>query len=290
MKKVAVITESSSCVPREMVDQYGIRVLPLILVIEDRSYRDGVDMTSREFYELLTKVKRLPTSSSPSPGEYLEVFTELSRDSDSIFCVSLPPHLGMAYNAAMEAKRLAREILPEMSIEVFPCRGPALTQAFIAQAAAEAANAGESLARVVKAANDRMDKMHAFAVLDTFYYLAKGGRIPRAAAWAGSLFKIKPILDATNDVKLCERTRTKKRALERLLEIMEQRAQGRPVHVNLMHANDPDEAQNLKAAIMRQLNCVEFYITDFTPVIGAHTGPGTLGVAFYSDVNDSEEG
>jgi DegV family protein with EDD domain len=105
-----------------------------------------------------------------------------------------------------------------------------------------------------------------------------------AAAWAGSWFQIKPILDATGDVRLLERCRTRKRAMRRFLEIMRQRSQGRPVHVNLMHANVPEEAEKLKVEILSQFRCPEFYITDFTPVIGAHTGPGSIGVAFYADV------
>lgn len=283
MDKVAVITESSSCVPQEVVRKYGIRILPLLLIFEDRAYRDGVDITSREFYELLKTAKKLPTSSSPSPGEYLEAFRELSKQASSIMCITLPPHLGMAFDSATKAKEMALDVLPQVTVTVFPSRSPALAQGFIAQAAARAAASGQYLAQVVQAAQDMMNRVSALAVLDTLYYLAKGGRIPKAAAWAGSLFSIKPILDATDDVRLLERCRTRKRALQRLLEIMRQRSQGSPVCVNLMHANVPEDAEELKVEILSQFDCPEFYITDFTPVIGAHTGPGSLGISFYTE-------
>jgi len=282
MSKVAVVTDSSACVPQEVVRKYGIHILPLILIFEERSYRDGIDITSREFYELLKKARRLPTSSSPSPGEYLEAFRALSKHSSDILCVTLPPHLGMAFGSAMKAKEIAKELIPQVTINVFPSRSPALAQGFIAQAAAQAAASGKDLSQVTQAAQDMMDRVNAICMLDTLYYLAKGGRIPKAAAWAGSLFKIKPILDATGDVRLLERCRTRRRASQRLLDIMKQRTDGKPVCVNLMHANVPEEAAKIKATILSQFNCIEFYVTDFTPVIGAHTGPGSIGISFYA--------
>lgn len=282
MGKVAVVTDSSACVPQEVVKKYGIHILPLILIFEERSYRDGVDITSREFYELLKKAKRLPTTSSPSPGEYLEAFKELGRKAEGILCITHPPHLGMGFASATRAKEMAKEIMPGVSINIFPSRAPAIAEGFIAQAAATAASSGEDLAGVTKAAQDMMKKVNAICMLDTLYYLAKGGRIPRAAAWAGSLFQIKPILDATDDVRLLERCRTRRRAVRRMLEIMKERTGGKRVCVNLMHANVPDEAEKIKADILSQFDCREFYVTDFTPVIGAHTGPGSIGISFYA--------
>ena len=278
MGKVAVVTDSSACVPKEVVKQYGIHILPLILIFEDRSYRDGVDITSQEFYELLKKSKKVPTTSSPSPGEYFEVFREVAKQASGILCITLPPHLSMSFDSATQAREMVRAALPQVDINVFPSRSPAIAEGFIAQAAVS----GKDLSQVAQAAQDRMDKVNALAMLDTLYYLAKGGRIPKAAAWAGSLFKIKPILDATGDVRLLERCRTRKRAMQRLLYIMRQRSEGKPICVNLMHANAPEEAERLKADILSRFDCLEFYVTDFTPVIGTHTGPGSIGLSFYT--------
>jgi DegV family protein with EDD domain len=282
MSRVAVVTDSSACVPKEVVKQYGIHILPLILIFEDRSYRDGVDITAQEFYELLKKAKKVPTTSSPSPGEYLEAFREVAKQASGILCITLPPNLSMAFDSATQAKQMAREALPQVNINVFPSHSPALAQGFIAQAAARAAASGKDLSQVVQAAQDMMGRVNAIAMLDTLYYLAKGGRIPKAAAWAGSIFKIKPILDATGDVRLLERCRTRKRAIQRLLYIMRQRSGGKPIYVNLMHAGVPEEAERIKADILSQFDCLEFYVTDFTPVVGTHTGPGTIGLSFYT--------
>jgi len=282
MDRVAIVTDSSACVPKEVIKQYGIHILPLILIFEDRSYRDGVDITAQEFYELLKKAKKVPTTSSPSPGEYFEAFREVAKQASDILCITLPPHLSMAFDSATQAREMARESIPHVNITIFPSRSAALAEGFIAQAAARAAASGKDLSQVVQAARDMMDRANAIAALDTLYYLAKGGRIPKAAAWAGSLFKIKPILDATGDVRLLERCRTRKRAMQRLLYIMRQRSGGKPICVNLMHAGVPEEAERLKADILSQFDCVEFYVTDFTPVIGTHTGPGSIGLSFYT--------
>jgi len=282
MGKVAVITDSSACVPQEVVEKYGIHILPLILIFEDRSYRDGVDITSREFYELLKKSKKLPTTSSPSPGEYLEAFRELSKQFNGILCITHPPHLGMGFSSATKAKEMAKETMSGVGINILPSRSPAIAEGFIAQAAAQSAASGHDLAEVTREAQDMMDKVQAICLLDTLYYLAKGGRIPKAAAWAGSLFKIKPILDATGDVRLMERCRSRKKALHKLLDIMKERTDGKPVCVNLMHANVPEEADRLKAEILSRFDCQELYVTDFTPVIGTHTGPGSIGLSFYA--------
>ena len=131
MDRVAVVTDSSACVPKEVIEQYGIHILPLILIFEHRSYRDGVDITSQEFYELLKKAKKIPTTSSPSPGEYFEVFREVAKQASGILCITLPPHLSMSFDSATQAREMVRAALPQVDINVFPSRSPALAQAWL---------------------------------------------------------------------------------------------------------------------------------------------------------------
>jgi DegV family protein with EDD domain len=127
-------------------------------------------------------------------------------------------------------------------------------------------------------------RVNMIAVLDTLYYLARAGRIPRIAAWAGSVLKINPILTFSHEgIGLLERARTKPRAVNRLLEIMEQRTGGKPVHVNIMHANVLADAETLKERIESRCECIELFITDFAPTMGVQAGPGTLALAFYSE-------
>lgn len=285
MKKVAVITDSAACVPREFVDQYGIRVVPMNLIFEDRVYRDGVDITPEAVYSLLRGANRLPTTSSPAPGSYLETYREASKEADSILCICVTAGVSSVVDSARQARETAKEELPGVTIEVIDCRTAAGGQAFVVREAARAAVAGQSLAEVIEVTKSMMAKVNVIVILDTLYYLAKGGRIPKAAAWAGSFFDIKPIIEvAEGEVSLLERARTKPRGVEHLLKIVRQRmGAGKTLHLIVMHADAPTEAEKLKERIVSEFDCAELYITEFTPVMGVHTGPGLLGLAFYAD-------
>ena len=285
LKKVAVVTDSTACVPREFVEEYDIRVVPINVIFEDRVYRDGVDITPEEVYTLLKGAKRLPTTASPPPGVYLETYRDASKESDSILSISVSSSLSSIFESAWQAKETAKEELPGVAIEVIDCRTAAGGQAFVVMEAARAAASGHSLSEGIEVAKSVMAKVNVIIIFDTLYYLAKGGRIPKAAAWAGSFFDIKPIVEvAKGEVTLLERARTKPRGVERLLKIMRERVgMGKPLHVIVMHANVSHEAEKLKDRVVSEFACAELFTTEFTPVMGVHVGPGLLGLAFYVD-------
>ncbi len=282
-QSVAIVTDSTACVPREFLEKYDIRVVPINVIFEDRVYRDGVDITPDEVYSLLRGAKKLPTTASPPPGVYLEVYRELSKGADSILCISISSRLSSIYESSWQAKELAKEELPGIAIEVIDCQTAAGGQAFVVMEAARAAAAGRSLTEVSEIAKSMMAKVNVIVVLDTLYYLAKGGRIPKAAAWAGSLLDIKPIIEvAEGEATLLARARTKPRGVERLLKTMRGRAgMGHPLHVIVMHANARPEAEKLRERVESEFNCSELFAAEFTPVMGVHVGPGLLGLAFY---------
>ncbi len=283
-KRVAIVTDSTACVPRELVEKYDIRVVPINVIFEDRVYRDGVDMTPDEVYSLLRGAQKLPTTSSPPPGLYLEAYREASKEADGIVSISVSSGLSSIYESSWQAKELAKEELPGVAIEVIDCRTAAGGQAFVVLEAARAAASGLSLAEVAEVAKNMMAKVNVIVVLDTLYYLAKGGRVPKAAAWAGSLLEIKPIIEVKGEAKLVAGARTKPRGVERLLKIMRERVgTGHPLHVIVMHADAAHEAEKLKERVGSGFDCAELLTAEFTPVMGVHTGPGLLGLAFYVD-------
>lgn len=290
MKRVGIVTDSTACVPQEFVEKYGIHVVPINVIFEDRVYRDGVDITPDEVYSLLQGAKRLPTTASPPPGVYLETYREASKETDSILCISVSSSLTSIFESSWQAKEMAKEELPGINIEALDCRTAAGGQAFVVMEAARAAASGRSLAEVAEVAKRVMAKVNVIVVLDTLYYLAKGGRIPKAASWAGSFFKIKPIIEvAEGEAGLLERTRTKPRGVDRLLGIMRERlGTTKPLHVIVMHGGASHEAEKLKDRVVSEFHCVELHTTEFTPVMGVHTGPGLLGLAFYAE-QDIEE-
>ncbi len=288
MPRVAIVTDSTACVPPGLIEQYGIFVVPLTIIFEDKAYLDGVDLTASEFFRLLERAERLPTTSAPPPSVYLDAYRSQSKGTADIVCITLSSKLSMGFDSAMQAKEMAKDVLPQTRIEVIDSLTAAPSLGLVVLAAAKAAASGGDLAQVTQAAERVMTKVNLFAVLDTLYYLAKGGRVPKAAAWAASILRVKPILCITNETKgevtLAERTRTKRKAVERLLEIMKGRVGTTvPVHVFVMHANVPEEAERLKQRVQSQFNCAELYVTDFTPVMGTHTGPGVVGVCFHAE-------
>ena len=151
-------------------------------------------------------------------------------------------------------------------------------------AAAKAAALGKSLAEVVDVAKNVMRRVYLFATLDNLHYLVKGGRVPRAAAFASSLLQIKPIFTVTDgEAHPVTNVRTNPGAMKHVLKLMEQKiTKGQPLHVAVMHADALDKAEELRDEISSRFDCTELFITEFTPVMGVHTGPGVIGVAFYS--------
>lgn len=285
MAKVGIVTDTIACLPRELVEEYGIKIVSINIIFEDKVYRDEVDITPSEVYRLLKQTDSLPTTSAPSPSAFLEAYRELSQSAENILCLSLPPELTMVLQSATLAKEMAKEELPDMPIEVVDCRTAAGAQGLIVLAAARAAAAGKGLDEVIQVVQDMIPRVHLIVMLDTLYYLAKGGRIPTAAAWAGSLLKVKPFVTVSQGkVRLVTAVRTKRRGVERLLEMMGQRTGANsPLHVIVLHADALDEAEDLKQRVASEFDCAEIYVKDFTPVMGIHTGPGLLGLAFYAD-------
>jgi DegV family protein with EDD domain len=283
---VAVVTDSNICLPPDLVQGLPICLVPLQLIIEGRTYLDGIDLGPGDFYDLLRKAKKLPTTSAPAPGAYLQAFAEMAPKSDGLLCITIAPHLSAAHNSALEAVELAREALPQTQIEVVNSQTAAGAQGLIVLEAARAAARGLSLSEVAQAARDMVSRVTILALLDTLHYLAKGGRIPKAAAWAASLIQLKPLIEVSpsrGEVSLLERTRTKARGVERLRQIMADRAGDRPVHVIVLHADAPEEAGKLKEQVSSEFQCSELYVSEFTPTMGAHAGPGMLGLAFYAE-------
>jgi len=189
------------------------------------------------------------------------------------------------YNAALLAKDLAAEKLLGVKIEVLSATTAAAGLGLVVLAAARAAEAGAGLAEVSMLAQRLMDRVYLFASLDTLYYLIKGGRIPKVAQLAESVFQIKPVFTVNGgDAHTVALPRTMENAMRRILRLMAVRVRpGKALHVAVMHADALERAEKLRAQIVSRFKPVEIFITEFTPVMGVHTGPGVIGAAFYSE-------
>jgi DegV family protein with EDD domain len=285
MQKVAIVTDTTACVPQEQVGKYDIEIVPVQLIIGEKTYRDGIDITPTEFYAMLRKAKKSPSTSSSSPNHYLEAYRNAARRADSILCLTEPSKFSAMFDSARGAVQIAKDTIQNVVIEVMECTTAAAGQGLVALAAARAAALNKPLAEVKEIAHSVMSRVNLFATLDTLQYLAKSGRVPQAAALVNSILSIKPIFTLNHsDAHTVALPRTMKSALNRILKLMEAAViKGQPLHVAVMHADSIGEAITLKDRIYSQFECEEIYITEFTPVMGVHTGPGLIGVAFYGE-------
>lgn len=281
MSDVAIVTDTTACVPPERVKQLGIEVVSVQLIFGDRTYRDGIDITPQEFYTRLRQAKKMPTSSSSSPEPYLEAFRRAAQRAGSIICLTEPSRFSAMFDSARVAADIARTELPRLRIEVLECTTAAAGQGLVVLAAAAAVD--KTFAEILDVARHVMSRVRIFAALDTLQYLVRSGRVPQAAALVNSILSFKPVftLDGS-EAHTVALPRSMKSALDRIVKLMEP-AKGQLLHVAVMHADVPALARTLEQRIASKFNCRDIYVTEFTPVMGVHTGPGLVGVAFYGE-------
>jgi DegV family protein with EDD domain len=284
VQQVAIVTDSIACLTRELVEQYGIVIAPISIYSGGKVYKDWVDITPTEAYELFLKDPESFATSPASPGRYLEAYREASNQTKTILCVTLSSKLSTGYDMACVAKEQAKTELPRVFIEVLDSQMVTAAQGFVALAAARAAAEGKGMAEVVKAAEEIRSRANFLVLLDTIRYVYRTGRIPKVASQVGSILKIKPILTMSSGlVRFSGAVRSKEHGIDRILQMMKDKVGQSAVHVAVMHAYALEEAERLKERVASEFNCVELWLTEFSPVMGYATGTGTLGFAFYRD-------
>ncbi|RLC83084.1 MAG: DegV family protein [Chloroflexi bacterium] len=280
MGKIAIVTDSAANLPEELIKEYGITVVPIYLHWNGEDYRDGIDITPSELYKRLREGKTLPKTSAPSVGDFLHTYLRLAEEADVILSIHLSPSLSAVYETA----RTAAEMVDTAEIYVVNSQTAAAAQGFVVLEAARAAQRGASVEEIMQRIEYVRSRVQLFAALSTLKYLYFGGRIGLAATLLGSALQLTPILylrDGVADV--WSKPRTWKKAFRELLRIAEQKIDGKRAHVMVMHADVPGDAVRLYNEMKERFDCAEIYITEFTPVMGAHTGPGLLGFVFWCE-------
>lgn len=285
MGKIVIVVDSIACVPKDAIEWYGIKVIPANIYFNGKVYRDQVDITAEQAYELLEKAPDFWKSSSASPEEYLRVFQEVSEYAEGVLVITLSSKLSMFYTSALVAKGVLAEKKSGLRVEVVDSRTVAAAEGLVALAAARAAEAGRSLDEVVEVAEQVKQKVRFIGLLETIRHVYRTGRIPKMASELGSVLSVKPLLtNADGTIRFAGMVRNKQSGVERMLKMMKDFLKGfKAVHVAIMHAACPEEAQKFKERIAGEFNCVELFVTDFSPVMGYATGRETLAVAFYGE-------
>ncbi len=279
MAKIAVVTDSVACLPPELVEAHRIRVVPVRIILGERVFRDGVDVTAEQIYEW-QRAGLMATSSQPSVGDFLETYRELAKEAEGIVSIHVSAAMTGTYNAAL----LAAQMVPEVPIRVIDSQAATMAQGFLVLEAARAAEAGASLEEIVARVEALRPRLRFFAVLETVAYLIRSGRAPALASLAVDVLQIKPILTLQNGrIEVLAKVRTRRRAIEAMLERMAQDVGDRPVHASVFHAAAPEEAEALRQQLLERFDCRECYLTVFSPVMGLYAGPGVLGLAYYTE-------
>ena len=281
MNRIAIVTDSTANLPPEVAEKHGIHVLPLRIVWQGKVLRDGVDITPQEFYARLRRDGNMPTTSTLSPSELIEVFHPLAEDAEAIVAIFLAHEL----SGTVEAAQIVQRLVPTLPLHVVDSRTAAMAQGFIVLEAARAATAGATVEQVVARAQEMIPHVQVLAALETLEYLHRGGRIGTASAFLGSMLQMKPIVGIPpghGTVVGIARPRTWRRAVARMVELMTEQVGDRPVYVAVSHGDHEEEAAALAEELQRRFDVRELYTTYFTPVMGAHTGP-VLSVSFYAD-------
>lgn len=276
---IKIVTDSTANLPNKLVAEHGITVVPLKVLFGEDTYREGIDLSNAQFYRMLREAKRLPTTTQPSAGEFREIYARLADQGHSI--ISL--HLSSKLSGTISSAEAARQMLPDADITVVDTPWISLALGMMAVEAAKAVSAGWNREEILELIQNMSARMNILFVVDTLEYLQKGGRIGGAQALMGALLQIKPILYLhAGRIEPLDKVRTKRAAIQRLIDLAGDRLGPNPVaHVAVLHANTPNEGHALMESVRERFKPVESYLAELGPVIGAHVGPGTVGLAFY---------
>jgi len=271
-RKFAVVTDSTADLPPEWRERIGIEVVPLKVLFGKETFRDGVDMTSEQFFTRLAASSSLPTTSAPSPGEFAEVYQRLAKDHDG--CISI--HIGARLSATAEAARVGAEAVEGFKVNVIDSQSVSMPMAFLCMVAAEC----ETLEDATAAVEARVQKCRVLALLDTLRYLEMGGRLSRTQAMIGTVLDLKPLLLVSEnaEIKPVDRVRTRSRAITRMVEFFDSE---QPVeYAAVMHAQARDEAEAIADRLRGDLPGMEIPVGQIGCVLGTHTGPRALGLVY----------
>ncbi|MEO8288142.1 MAG: DegV family protein [Chloroflexota bacterium] len=284
MGRIAFVTDSTAGMPADQVEKYKVSIVPLQVIFGTEAFRDGIDLTQAEFFSRLKAAKTLPTTSQPSVADFEETYKKLLADPDvdSVISVHLSPRLpsGTYSSAVQAAERVSAGTGKKIS--VIDSETAYMGEGLMVINGARAAEKGAPHDEIVKLIKDMVPKVKILLLVDTLEYLQRGGRIGGAQAFLGGLLNIKPILHVQDGrVEPLERVRTRRKAMERLVELGAEIAGGKPCQICVGQAEAEEDAKTLSQMVHRKMNVVEEFASDLGPVISTHTGPGVLGFVFY---------
>lgn len=281
-QKIAVVTDSTAAIPKEAQGDLTIPVIPLWLIWGEERYRDGIDIQPAEFYKRLKQSSTFPTTSQPSAGEFIDFFRTVSQDADGIVGIFISSGISGTVQSALTAQAELRDI----PIRVVDSHSTSMGLGFAALAAAKAAQAGATIDDVAAAADSVRQRLEVLFSVETLEYLHRGGRIGGAKRFLGTALNIKPVLELTEEtdgkIEPLAQIRTKRKAVAYMLDEAEERLDtAKMAEAAIIDVDSKKEADRLAMRVKERFGLPVVHRTIVSPVIGAHAGPGTVGIAFY---------
>jgi DegV family protein with EDD domain len=281
MSKVAIVTDSTSYIPQNLVEQYKISVAPQIVIWGEETLRDDIDIKPDEFYRRLKTARQMPTTSQVTIAAFLDIFERLHAGGYQILAILISEKL----SGTIDSARQAKQVLPDASIEIFDSVSTSMALGFQALAVARLAVGGAGMAECLALAEKSRQNSGVLFAVDTLEFLHRGGRIGGASRYLGTVLQLKPLLTLEDGrIEALERVRTKHKAQNRLAEMIIERLDGKPnIRLATLHANAKEDARALLEQIQGRLEIVETIDSEVSPVVGTHVGPGTFGFAYIHD-------
>lgn len=279
MSKIAILTDSTAYIPEDVRRDKNIVMIPLNVIFGNETYKEEVEITKEDFYEMVGKSGALPKTSQPSIGELADLLEKLSADYDEAIMVTLSSGISGTYQSALSVADMVEGI----KLHVFDSEISCAPQAFYVYTAVEMANAGADGDQIMDKLNAMKKRgIPAYFVVDDLNHLHRGGRMNAAQLLVGNLLQIKPVLHF-QDTKIVpfEKIRTKKKAIARIQQLMSQSVTAdEEFTVSVIHAQREDEAKSIAAEIQSIYPNAKIAINYFGPVIGTHLGEGSIGITW----------
>jgi DegV family protein with EDD domain len=280
--KIAIVTDSTAYIPKELREQLDIHMIPLNVIFGHEAYQEEVELTVDQFYEEVKAREDLPTTSQPAVGLFVELFEKLAQEYEAVISIHLSSGISGTYQGAVTAGQMVE------GIQVYPFDSEisCMIQGFYALEAAVLAKQGKSPEDIMAHLDKIKSRSDAYFMVDDLSHLQRGGRLSSAQAIIGSLLQVKPLLHFENKkIVPFEKIRTRKKALKRIVELFDEVAsKGDPLKACVIHGNREEEALAFKQELEEKYPHVEFYLSYFGPVIGTHLGEGAMGLGWvHSD-------
>src|SRR6056297_2477606 len=275
--QIKIITDSVADIPKDLARELDITVVPLSVHFGSASYRDGVDLTTDEFFEKLSKSNRLPTTSQVNPGEFKKVFEECLEKYDHIICVTMSEAMSGTYKAA----NIAKEFIGTEKIDVFDSKAISFGFGLVVIEAARSVKNGKTLQEIRTSIRYNIDNLENLFIVDTLEYLKKGGRLSTAEAFVGNVLKIKPVITINNEGKLesIDKIRGRKRVINYFVDYINKNGYDlKGKTVGLFHAVDREYLEKLITVIKEEFDVKEIIQSEVGTVVGTHSGPGCLAM------------